>query len=211
MEKSVKDFYKIKAERRRQERAAIKSLVQGATHGDFELFWSGIVLVEERCAWRRAFRALAGLSVPIDLRTRFAREWLRNGDHIRGEVNDDLVLIAGLRTLLPQYVGGPIQLYRGDSAYNRRHRTYGISWTANLEVARGFANGIWRTFEGGSLVVTTLAPPEAVISVPGEEEDRYAEEEYLVDRRLLKVDVAERFSQLTPEQYRAHQKEPSTD
>jgi hypothetical protein len=88
----------------------------------------------------------------------------------------------------------------------------GISdWTANLEVARGFANGIWRTFEGGSLVVTTLAPPEAVISVPVEEEDRYAEEEYLVDRRLLKVDVVERFSQLTPEQYRAHQKEPSTD
>jgi hypothetical protein len=69
-----------------------------------------------------------------------------------------------------------------------------------MEVARGFANGHWRTFNGGSVVISTLAPREAIISVPGLEHERFeAENEYLVDRRRLKaVDVLERFSQPPP-------------
>jgi hypothetical protein len=73
----------------------------------------------------------------------------------------------------------------------------GLSWTANIDVARGFAGGIWRTFKGGSVIVTTMAPSGAIISVPGARDDHYEEEEYLVDRRNLKVDVVERLSQIT--------------
>jgi hypothetical protein len=93
--------------------------------------------------------------------------------------------------LLPPYKGGPLRLYRGDSADNRRRRTYGLSWTQDREVAYGFANSIWRDFDGGSVVLTTLAAPEAIISRPGTRNDKYGEKEYLVDRRLVKVDLVD--------------------
>jgi len=199
---NIADFDALFAERLREEREAIKSFVQGAVRGDPELFVLGIELVENHYIWRRAFRAVAKHSAPADLRARFAGAWMISGDHIRCEVGDDLVLINGLRALLPPYVGGPVRLYRGDSAWNRR-RTYGLSWTTNIDVARGFAGGTWRTCKGGSVVVTTMATPDAIISVPGAEDDRYGEDEYLVDWRRLKVDVVERLSQITFEQHRA--------
>jgi hypothetical protein len=116
--------------------------------------------------WNRAFRAVARHSAAEKVRAYFQWSWLSCGDHIRGEVNRDLILLAGLRALLPPYRGPAIRLYRGDSAYNRRHRTYGLSWTANIEVARAFAGGIWRTFKGGSVVLTTLTPPDLIILAP---------------------------------------------
>jgi hypothetical protein len=55
----------------------------------------------------------------------------------------------------------------------------------------------------GSVLITTLACPGAIISVPGAEFDRYGENEHLVDRRRLEaVTVVEQFSQITPEEQR---------
>ena len=175
-------------------------MCRGAISGDLELFASGIGLAEESCVWCRAFRALAKHAAPIGapahLRTRFAQIWLSDGDHLRCEAGNDLVLIAGLRLLLPPYVGPAMRLYRGDSAWNRRRRTYGLRWTADIDVARGFANGVWRTYEGGSVLLTTMATPADIISVPAAASDsRFKdEEEYLLDRRALRVTVLERFS-----------------
>jgi hypothetical protein len=76
---------------------------------------------------------LAKHSAPVELRTRFVAAWIESGDHIRCEIGDDPVLIDGLRALLPPYVGDPVRLYRGDSAWNRRRRTYGVSWTTNID------------------------------------------------------------------------------
>jgi hypothetical protein len=91
--------------------------------------------------------------------------------------------------------------YRGDSAWNRRRRTYGLSWTASREIAAGFAQGIWQTFDGGSVLLETDAPTAAVMCAlhlhPKALDLRdYEEAEYLVDRRWLKkVCVIERFPQ----------------
>ncbi len=191
------DFYKAIAERRREERAAIKAFIEGAVSGDTELFSSGIRLVDKHCVWNRAFRAIARHSAAKEVRDYFQWSWLSSGDHIRGEVNSDLILIAGLRALLPPYRGSAIRLYRGDSAHNRRHRTYGLSWTANIDIARAHAGGIWRTFKGGSVVLTTVASPESTIWACKAEGDHYQEDEYVVDRRWLKVDVIERLSQIS--------------
>ena len=38
--------------------------------------------------------------------------------------------------LLPAYTGPALTLYRGDSAWNRKRRTYGPSWSAAVELAR---------------------------------------------------------------------------
>jgi hypothetical protein len=56
--------------------------------------------------WKRAFRRAAKLNgLPANVRSAFLRVWVRSGDHIRSEVNDDLILIRGLRRLLPAYQG----------------------------------------------------------------------------------------------------------
>jgi hypothetical protein len=56
-----------------------------------------------------------------------------------------------------------------------------------------------------------MASPGAIISVPGAQDDHYEENEYLVDRRRLKVDVVERLSQITIEQFSALQAQPLND
>ena len=99
-------------------------------------------------------RAIAKVDdVPNEFRERFLRgPWLVEGDHIRSEVSDDLILLDGLWSLLPRYRGPALILFRGDSMYNRQRRTYGVSWTESIEVARQYAErGLWRTFKGGSV------------------------------------------------------------
>jgi hypothetical protein len=66
-------------------------------------------------------------------------------------------------------------------------------------VAEGFANGIWRTFEGGSVLLQTTAAPSAIICAVG---DNSSETEYLVDRRALDaVTVLQRLGQLSIDEY----------
>jgi hypothetical protein len=60
------------------------------------------------------------------------------------------------------------------------------------------ATGMWRTSDGGSVLLEAFAPREAIVCAPGLLDDRYGEQEYVVDRRLLKaITVIERFSQMT--------------
>lgn len=96
----------------------------------------------------------------------FLKKWLRSGDAIRSSVNCDLVLLRALRRLLPAYAGGDMVLYRGDSAFNRRRRTYGMSWSASELVADGFAQGIWRSCQGGSVVLRADVPAGAILCAP---------------------------------------------
>jgi hypothetical protein len=90
--------------------------------------------------------------------------WLPGSKIFRSAVNDDLLLIAGPRVLLP-----PHQVRRGCIAEKR------------------FAKGMWRTFQGGRVLLTTVTPPEAIICAPRLIEDRYDESDYLVDRRALRL------------------------
>jgi hypothetical protein len=123
---------------------------------------------------------------------------------MRDAANDDRALLDALRQLLPPYRGNPLTLYRGESAFNRRRRTYGPSWTSSLETARAFAYGVWRTFDGGSVVLKSLVPSDAIIYAPASHSDHYGEDECLVDRHKLgRVEVIERVSQISPEEYAA--------
>jgi hypothetical protein len=192
------DFWQLKRQERQRDRAAIGEFVAASCAGDAERFAASIDLIEHTCfGWRRAMRAMVGKSCPKEFRRRFLGVWLKGGDHIRGEVDNDLVLIDALRAMLPRYTGKDKTLYRGDSAFNRKLRTYGLSWTAAREVGRGFASGLWQTFEGGSVLLQARVPKEAIICAPAHIDSRFTEErEYLVDRRLVpRVDVIERFPQ----------------
>jgi hypothetical protein len=126
------------------------------------------------------------------------KRWVEQGDHIRSEVDDDIVLNKALWSLLPPYIGpAPLTLYQGETLWNRRRRTYGQAWTTDVKVARNAALGPFRSFEGGSVLLKTIASRQAIISAPAHGEDRYGEQEYLVDRRRLeRVEVVERFTQV---------------
>jgi hypothetical protein len=126
--------------------------------------------------------------------------WRWHGDHLRSEVNDDLVLTAALRVLLPRYTGPGLTLYRGDSALNRRRRTYGLSWSASVVTAANFARGPWRSFTGGSVLLRAPVPPEAIVCATALHGDEHDEAEYLVDRRYLRrVDVIKRYGEPPPD------------
>jgi hypothetical protein len=186
-------------EDRRLERSAIRDFVEGARAGDGHRFFRAVDAFETRVlyGWKKGMRAIAKVDdVPNEFRERFLRVWLVNGDHIRSEVGDDLIFLDGLRSLLPRYRGSARILFRGDSMYNRQRRTYGPSWTESIEVARQYAErGFWRTFQGGSVLLETEAPPQAIICAPAMFDDHYAEQEYVVDRRRLTgIKVVQRFS-----------------
>jgi hypothetical protein len=147
--------------------------------------------------WPAAMRAISRInSVPDRTQWVFLRLYLRSGDHIRQETTDDLTLIRALRVLLPAYTGPAVRLYRGQNAQGPRMRCYGLSWTRSREVAESHAKGLWRACSGGSMVLETLAPTDAVICRVDRNEDRYGETEYLLDRRRLhRVKVLTRYAQ----------------
>lgn len=125
------------------------------------------------------------------------QRWIEDGDTIRELAGSDAALIDGLRFCLPVYRGCAVTLYRGDSAFNRRRRTYGMSWSSDRSTAEGFARGVWQAHEGGSVLLKTLAPAEAIFCAPALLGDEFAEGEYLVDRRrLVRVEVLKRFPQV---------------
>ena len=119
----------------------------------------------------------------------------RYGDGWRSKVNDDLLVVDVLRCLLPPYKGPGLTLYRGDSAFNRRRRTYGMSWSASRSVAADFAQRNRRLYSDGSVLLEAEAPPDAIVFAPALHVNDYAEDEYVVDRRRLRnVRVLERFT-----------------
>ncbi len=182
---------------------AVREFIEGAATGDQERMLASIDGIEDGCTelgggWVCAMRSVSKLrSVPSVTKTCFLNYYVRYGDHLRQECSD-LILADALRVLLPMYRGSAKHLYRGESLHNRSRRTYGLSWTASIEVARNHAmKGIARTAKGGSVVLETLAPKEAIICKVPRTQDRYHEEEYIVDRRyLMAVKVTERFSEM---------------
>jgi hypothetical protein len=188
-------------EQNRYERRVLDSFEAALRSADVQAVAETFEAIDHVCfGWKRAFRRAAKLDgLSANVRAGFLRVWVRSGDHIRNDVNDDLILIQGLRRLLPNYKGMcPLTLYRGESVYNWKRRAYGLSWSGRLDVARAFAEtGTYRTFEGGSVLLKVVAPPQSIICSVTQLTDRYAEKEYLVDRRGLKgVTVVQRYHQI---------------
>ena len=194
-----KEMRELFAAERRRNREAVQIFVDAVQSGEEERFIDSLQNCLILGVGSRAMRAVAKIqNVPDEIQRVALRVWVREGDSLRSEVRDDCALLDGLRVLLPRYGGAPMKLYHGTSWLNRCHRTYGLGWSISPSIAEGFAGGIWRTFEGGSVLLMTRAPTDAVICAVGNE-DAYGEEEYLVDRRRLGVvNVLARYSQISP-------------
>lgn len=199
--KLPKEVADLIAEENRRRREAVSTFVSGVANADMIGVVCSIELLDSSLgAWSAAFRKVARLGpVDPDVKAGFVRFWMRYGDALRQDAGTDLELLDALRVLLPSYEGSAVTLYRGETAWNRKHRTYGLSWTTSRDVADDFARrDMRRSGEGGTVVLRTLAPPEAIVcALHLVEHDRYAEEEVIVDRRRLgRVDVLCRYEQV---------------
>jgi hypothetical protein len=135
-------------------------------------------------------RSLARLPpISNEARALMLSVWIHWGDGWRNEVNNDLLLIDVLRNLLPPYTGEDVRLFRGESAFNRKRRTYGMSWTTDRSVAQSFAENHRDICGGGTVLLETVAPKDAIVCVPHlqVEEAHQIEAEYIVDRRRLRA------------------------
>jgi hypothetical protein len=182
---------------------AFFDFVEGAASGNPERMLATIDALDYGAGygggWARAMRGVARLTrVPTATREFFLLLYLAGGDHIRQECGDDLALADGLRALLPRYKGGAVRLYRGEGFSNRRRRTYGLSWSAGADIAREHAlKAESRTGKGGTVLLETFAPADAIICAPALLKADWQEREYILDRRrLTAVKVLERFPQL---------------
>jgi hypothetical protein len=188
------------AEESRRARLTVRMFIDATANGDIKTMSEILGELEHGGhaggGWARTLRGVSRLpAVSDETRQFFLAVWLRHGDHIRQETHDDLALAAGLRMLLPPYDGPAVLLYRGETAWNRKRRTYGLSWTKDRIVAESFAQGMARHGNGGSVLLETDVSPDAIICASNE----FGEDEHLVDRRRLgRVSVLRRFSQLAP-------------
>jgi hypothetical protein len=195
-------FLRQIAEQNRQDRELPRQFARALLAGDAKALVATLAQLD--CCfhgWRNAFRRCAKLeSIPADMKPAMLELWRHSGDHLRNEIQDDMVLGKALRVLLPAYTGPHLTLYRGDGAWNRRRRTYGLSWSASQAVAEAYADGpLWRSCQGGSVLLQADVPPEAIICAPALLADGYGEGEYLVDRRHLRsVAVLRRYTEQRP-------------
>lgn len=194
------DPHEFVMEERRRDIKLAKAFVTACAEGDVDKMFSAANYLSD-CSvdgWRLAFKKIVRMSPPPDkLRKAFLSIWIQSKS-IQQRVGDDLLTIDGLRILTPPYRGPERTLYRGDIFRNRCHRTYGLAWSADRETAIKHAqNNKHRMLPGGSVLIQTTAPSDAIITTSHHIGDPFGEDEYIVDRRCLgPVRVVERYSEI---------------
>lgn len=186
-------------EERRRARMVAGKFVRACQTGDCDAFYDAVDEIAEWTVggWTVAMRKAArDLKEPVspEIQSAFLVVWIKY-KMLPLKVGDHRALCTALRLLLPPYRGPAVRLYRGASAGERRRRIYGVSWTIDKEVADRFAQD-YRTWDDGSVLLETIAPPQAVLCSVDEAGGYYEESEYILDRRHLSgVKVVARYSQ----------------
>jgi len=151
-------------ELKRDRRAAADAFVRACRNSDVAALYAAADLTNDVLlgGWRAVIRAVAKQvqTVSPDIQQAFLRVWTDSKD-LPNSVGDHPALCAAARVLLPAYQGPAVHLFRGTRANEHRRRTYGVCWTADIGVAEDLARA--RQYDEGSVVLETLAPPEAII------------------------------------------------
>jgi hypothetical protein len=183
---------------RRKERAAAKLFVQSAEVGDVETFRFalGQLQKETERGMRLAVKLAARLQGTTgEIRNEFLSVWIMAKGQSSFEA-DRWALAYALRVLLPRQSQIPLLIYRGTTFNEHRKHIYGFSWTAQADVAiaRAFAEEL-REFEGGTVVLETIAPARAILQTIDGMGTSFDESEVIVDPfKLRSVRVMERLA-----------------
>jgi hypothetical protein len=197
---------------RAQALAAAKVFVEACQCGDVDRFRAAAGLVNDNIQprWITSFRHIALLgSVPKNIQHEFQLLWFESRLSSYCVCND--TLLDALHVLFIPYKGPSVRLFRGANAREARVRKfYGPSWSSDIEEADWFARH-WQATSGGTVVLETIAPPEAIISAPGidgvyyegaDGQRLFDEREYIVDgRRLQRVTITRRYPEISFEEW----------
>lgn len=138
-----------------------------------------------RDQWRALFMDLRSRAPSDDLLVEcFETRWHESHHYIRELVEDDPLLLETLWVWLPRYLGGELQLYRGENIDRWEHKSIGWAWTTRLNVAERFASGL-NAVGGGGVILRAVAPVHAIIAGPSAHSRWLGEDEHTVDTRRL--------------------------
>ncbi|MBN8850038.1 MULTISPECIES: hypothetical protein [unclassified Sphingomonas] len=121
----------------------------------------------------------------IDIRTDFHLAWTVRGFRLREALDDDGLLLAALRVLLPPYEGEGLSLFRGEQAGRYAAGKLGFGWTPKRQAAEMFASGLCASYDGGGVLLEATAPAEAIIAGPSAHSGYLGEHEHVVDPSRL--------------------------
>lgn len=137
--------------------------------------------ITQRKAWRRlANGLLADSSTNAEFMSSFSTYWIEGGHHIREQLEDDRQLVQVLRKLLPPYIGGPVELFRGENLERWSKRQVGLAWTPSREIAEMFGRGL-NALGSGGVLLRGVFDRRAIISVPNGHSRYLGEEQFTVD------------------------------
>lgn len=187
------DFEAAIAQERRDARKASRLFFDACGSGDVGALYTAVDAINYTVdSWRHAMFLVGKLpAVNDDIRAAFLPIWIES-KMLPRFVGSRTVLARALRLLLPCHgaVTGPMVLYRGAQARERKRRSYGFSWTRSPVLARDFG-APWQRLEDGGVVLQTIAPPESILLIRDDPE-YYDESEVVVDPfKLGKVKVRE--------------------
>ncbi|HEY5065826.1 MAG TPA: hypothetical protein VIJ04_13495, partial [Xanthobacteraceae bacterium] len=152
-------------EQRRADRRAATAFFEACKSGDADLLYKAADLLsnESVTGWTIAVRKIARevSQVGPDVQSAFLSVWIQT-QVLPLKVGDHGALCTAARVLMPPYRGPSVRLYRGASDSERRRRIYGISWTSDIKTAEKFAEECSQ-FDEGSVLLETIAPPEAIV------------------------------------------------
>jgi hypothetical protein len=196
-----KKYRRIYEDQIHHQKAVVKQFVAAVSNGDPDLISKAYIEVFNQCIWAQAWQALicTRLTFSEDTMSSMLRLILADGDRVRQETGDDILLARGLSKVLPPYSGADVKLWRGEGAFNHKEKEFGLSWTDDPEIALQFASSdTWRMHDGGSVLLEFLVPATAIICALCEQSGYDLDErEYLVDPgRLGNVEAIRKFSQI---------------
>jgi hypothetical protein len=120
-----------------------------------------------------------------DIRADFHLAWTVRGFRLREALDNDGLLLAALRVLLPAYEGEGLCLFRGEQAGRYAAGKLGFGWTPKRQAAEMFASGLCASYDGGGVLLEATAPAEAIIAGPSAHSGYLGEHEHVVDPSRL--------------------------
>jgi len=127
------------------------------------------------------------------LKSAFHTKWIESGHFIRIKIGNDEILKKLLVTLLPQYTGPALTLYRGENEARYHAGKIGFCWTQNIRVAKKFGSGL-NACKSNGLLLKAYAPTSAIITGPNEHSRYLGEDEITVNPSLLeRIEVIESY------------------
>jgi hypothetical protein len=168
------------------EREALDCLLGALEGGPLERVSRALDTLESPAECRTFFSAALRPGATVkDIRADFHLAWTVRGFRLREALDDDALLLAALRVLLPTYEGEGLCLYRGEQAGRYAAGKLGFGWTPKRESAEMFASGLCASYDGGGVLLEATAPAEAIIAGPSAHSGYLDEHEHVVDPSRL--------------------------